>query len=330
MAASITDLLTQATLSSRPQPTQVASIRAAAGTTLTCNALTGWPTGTAVHFITYKIDTSGNKVAGTQLDLKGVVSGVTITQIQVKAGTDGGNAIGDIVEAAPTAAWANDVVSWGVVGHSQAGAHQVSSNFDPVNPTLETQKWAGVSAAVNEVTLTNATTGNNPIISATGDDTNISLSLTGKGTGGVVMKVPYKFSAYRNSALNATSTPSAIVFDTSVFDTGSNYSTSTGRFTAPIAGFYQFSATAEIINAGGGAHRGYIALFKNGTEFVRGLDTNYPSAGSDVFTVSVNPPLMQLAATDFVQVFIFASGTLALNVGSTPIYTYFGGGISST
>ena len=39
------------------------------------------------------------------------------------------------------------------------------------------------SSAVNEVTLANAATGNNPILSATGDDSNIGISFVTKGTG---------------------------------------------------------------------------------------------------------------------------------------------------
>ena len=39
------------------------------------------------------------------------------------------------------------------------------------------------SSAVNEITLANAATGNDPIISATGDDSNIGISLVTKGTG---------------------------------------------------------------------------------------------------------------------------------------------------
>ena len=39
------------------------------------------------------------------------------------------------------------------------------------------------SSAVNEITLANAATGNNPIISATGDDSNIGISFVTKGTG---------------------------------------------------------------------------------------------------------------------------------------------------
>lgn len=40
----------------------------------------------------------------------------------------------------------------------------------------------------------------------------------------------------------STSTVGTVVFDSVIEQTGSNYSTSTGLFTAPIAGVYQFSA----------------------------------------------------------------------------------------
>ena len=43
------------------------------------------------------------------------------------------------------------------------------------------------SSAVNQIDITNAATGNAPSISATGDDTNIGLTLTPKGSGAVVI-----------------------------------------------------------------------------------------------------------------------------------------------
>ena len=49
----------------------------------------------------------------------------------------------------------------------------------------ELLKFSEVSNAVNEVTVTDATTTNSPSIKATGDDTNIDLELDGKGTGSV-------------------------------------------------------------------------------------------------------------------------------------------------
>jgi hypothetical protein len=52
--------------------------------------------------------------------------------------------------------------------------------------TLELLKFSETASAVNELTITNAATGNGPQLSATGDDTNIDLKLTSKGTGDIV------------------------------------------------------------------------------------------------------------------------------------------------
>jgi hypothetical protein len=43
------------------------------------------------------------------------------------------------------------------------------------------------ASAVNELTVANAATGNNPVLSATGSDTNIGITLTPKGTGNAVL-----------------------------------------------------------------------------------------------------------------------------------------------
>jgi len=56
----------------------------------------------------------------------------------------------------------------------------------------EVLKFTGVGSAVNEATISNAATGGAPSIAATGGDTDINLSLAGKGTGRVVIKgYPY-------------------------------------------------------------------------------------------------------------------------------------------
>lgn len=46
---------------------------------------------------------------------------------------------------------------------------------------------ATTASAVNEITVTNAATGNDPDISATGDDTNVGISLSPKGTGNITL-----------------------------------------------------------------------------------------------------------------------------------------------
>jgi len=49
----------------------------------------------------------------------------------------------------------------------------------------ELLKFSSTDSAVNELTIANAASGNSPILSATGGDTNIDITLTPKGTGGV-------------------------------------------------------------------------------------------------------------------------------------------------
>lgn len=53
---------------------------------------------------------------------------------------------------------------------------------DNVNESLEA---VATASAVNHVQVVNAATGNAPALKAAGDDTNVDLSLQGKGTGGV-------------------------------------------------------------------------------------------------------------------------------------------------
>lgn len=56
-------------------------------------------------------------------------------------------------------------------------------NFIGDQNSNEQIKFATTASAVNEITVTNAATGNAPVISATGGDTNVGLTLTPKGTG---------------------------------------------------------------------------------------------------------------------------------------------------
>jgi hypothetical protein len=58
----------------------------------------------------------------------------------------------------------------------------LSTGINDVNGN-ELLRVSAAASAVNEVTLTNAAAGGAPSLSATGNDTNISLNLVGKGTG---------------------------------------------------------------------------------------------------------------------------------------------------
>ena len=65
---------------------------------------------------------------------------------------------------------------------SNFGSLTLSTAINDVNGNA-LLRVSATAAAVNEVTLTNAATGNAPSLSATGNDTNINLNLVAKGTG---------------------------------------------------------------------------------------------------------------------------------------------------
>lgn len=148
-------------------------------TTVTLNSIGGYTNGMPVVLVIDPTDASKKQTFTGIVD----TSGVQITSVVWTAGTNQTHALGaTVVDYA--AATHIAMMSKGIlVDHSQSGGHEVATNYDPSNVTLETQKWVGVSSAVNELTVTNAATGNPPVLSATGSDTNIDLNLTGKGTG---------------------------------------------------------------------------------------------------------------------------------------------------
>jgi hypothetical protein len=66
----------------------------------------------------------------------------------------------------------------------------ITTGINDVNAN-EILKFTATGSAVNEITLANAAAAANPVISATGSDTNIGISLTPKGTGEVLATASY-------------------------------------------------------------------------------------------------------------------------------------------
>lgn len=146
--ANITDKLTDTRNAARPNSAKVTSPRSAGGSTLVCDNLTGWPTASKVHFVTYKIDSTSKVVAGSQLDCYGIVSGNSITSFTVVDGTDVGHAVNDVVEMLPTAAWGQDLIDALLAQHSRVGAHVSLTNTggmttDTLNVTSSSTLPAG-------------------------------------------------------------------------------------------------------------------------------------------------------------------------------------------
>ena len=98
---------------------------------------------------------------------------------------------------------------------------KVKTSIQDVNGN-EVIKTPATTAAVNEITVTNSATGNAVSIASTGGDTNIGLTLSGKGTGAVTLG-------------QATSTGVTLAADQPVLDSSSNE-------------YIKFSKTASAVN----------------------------------------------------------------------------------
>ena len=102
---------------------------------------------------------------------------------------------------------------------------------------LELLKVTATGSAVNELTLANAATNNNPTLSATGDDGNVGIDLTPKGLGAVKLTSIGSIEALQERAtVAATGTTGTVTFDLLTQAVLYHTSNAAGNFTVNFRG----------------------------------------------------------------------------------------------
>lgn len=107
------------------------------------------------------------------------------------------------------------------------------------------------------------------------------------------------------------------IFTSTLINAGNNYSTSTGRFTAPISGTYEFNCMLCVRSSSAAAE---LTFRKNGSNVVgRNLAYSNPSGagGHDPAHYSI---YIDLAANDYITPWISVNGSSGTDV-------YYGGGL---
>jgi hypothetical protein len=91
--------------------------------------------------------------------------------------------------SANTVNWLDSTVATDLINDTtpQLGGQLDVNGFALGDGTLELLKFIETASAVNELTITNSATANAPELSSTGDDTNVDIKITPKGSGNVVL-----------------------------------------------------------------------------------------------------------------------------------------------
>ena len=236
--ASVSDKITKVKDGSNPNVARVVTPRPANSDTLSVDSLTGWTEDTAVHFMTYRVDSTGKVVPGSQKDWKGMANKATgqIISLQIQNNAiDDGNLVGDIVQAGPTASWAQDLAEAMLESHNSDGS-------------LKKGTVGAESIAKDSITKDALKDG-----SITADKIDFTT-------------IPMFSATTSKWEVLPQNQHTIVKYDSVVYDTAKMYDTKTFTAKVPKDGVYHIDARTGIAQTGFfSGYTEYITIFKNGT-----------------------------------------------------------------
>ena len=139
-------------------------------------------------------------------------------------------------------------------------------------------------------------------------------------SGKVLASTGPTFSAHLSANQNiATATFTKIAFNSELFDTNSDYNTSTYRFTPTVAGYYQINAIAILSTV---KNTAIIEIYKNGAALVRG---NQQVNGALQTTRGVGLAYLAYAngSSDYFEIYAYHTTGTTEEILGTSRFSYF-------
>jgi len=126
------------------------------------------------------------------------------------------------------------------------------------------------------------------------------------------------FSAYQSASSQtlSASTNTKITFDAENFDTNNNFASS--RFTPTVAGYYQINACVSVTLA-----TGYVSIWKNGSENLRGTQVSVGPGVNVGFTVT--GLVYCNGSTDYIEIYQSNQTVSSATTNNNQILTWFNG-----
>lgn len=238
------------------------------------------------------LGSDGLITAASKRDFTGHVSGSDLEIDSFMPGsTDNGNDVGDVVIIKPNTSWSDSVATFikNMVGLGTPESITVDQIVVDTSATLPASSITTSNIAVGAVTDTRWRNG-----------------------------IAFRARKTTTSTVSAT-TATKVTLPTEEWDIGSNYDTSTSRFTAPAEGVYHFNGEISLPND---TNRAFASIFVNGVEYRRGTNGNWSSTLNRV-TVSGD---ILLEADDYVELYVWrgSAGDIGSD-GSTEYSTAFSG-----
>lgn len=129
------------------------------------------------------------------------------------------------------------------------------------------------------------------------------------------------FSAYQSVLQSVSaSTWTKVTFTTESFDKANNYDNTNSKFVAPEAGVYFFKSSVGLASVADTKSIG-VALYINGVQAT--VEFQRPGVGNSLG--SQTAALFNLAANDYVEVYVWHDNGSSVNTTNAAINTYFSG-----